>query len=69
MAMGIEELLYKKTELESHLTDFVVRELSRFLNETGFSIGSVNISLFRTNGNGNRPVYVPGGVTCTIALE
>ena len=69
MAMSIDEVLYKKTELEHYLSDLVVTELCRFLNETGFSIGAVNVKLFKTNNNGNRPVYVPGGVTCTIALE
>lgn len=67
--MDVDELLEKKSDLERRLGNILTSELSKFRNETGFSIESVYVEQLSVQTMGEkRPVYITGNVSCKIAF-
>jgi hypothetical protein len=67
--MEVNELLEKKAELERRLGNIITSELSRFRNETGFSIESVCVDQVSVQTKDEkRPTYITGNVSCKIAF-
>lgn len=66
---SIDKLLEKKSELEKRLGNIIASELSKFHDETGFSIESVHVEQLSVQTMGEKhPTYITGNVSCKIAF-